>query len=230
MRLLRLSLRPHRHPGAVVIAAILAAGPSLDATWPHAGPFDVVLAVNCAAVDYACDWWVAGDPESFDWFVPVEPPRRGVVTDALNYRRATWWPACGGQVARWCEFRAPFGSGQWHTSGPAAVGFAAMVLGASEVHCYGMEMAGDRDRNGMEACSLGGAGERWRVESRELAAIVAATGVRLVRHLADGTAAVVAPPPPEPPRNATRCGWCGRPTMVATATGRRCSRCGHRTA
>ncbi len=214
-----------------MIAVVLAAGPSLDATWPaDAVAHDVVLAVNCAAVRHPCDWWVAGDPEAFDWFTPAAPPRAGVVTDALNYTRAAWWPRGGGRAHRWCAYRAPFGSGQWHTSGPAAVGFAALVLGASEVHCYGMDLAGEHDLDGAPACCAGGARERWRIEAAELAAIVAATRVRLVRHLAGGTVAVVPPPPPEPPRNVRVCGWCGRPDMTATAGGWRCSRCGHRSA
>jgi len=215
-----------------VIAAVLAAAPSLESTWvPGARHFDVVLAVNVAATLYPCDWWVAGDPEAFDRFAPIAPPARGVVTDALNYRRASWWKSTPGQVRRWCDFRAPFGSGQWHTSGPVAVGFAAMTLSASEVHCYGMDLAGTFDLDGTPSCSAGGADHRWRTEAAELAAIVAATRVRVVRHLAGGSEAVIVPPPPEPPRNVRQCRWCGRLAMRdIKPAGSRCDRCGHRSA
>lgn len=214
----------------MTVAAILASGPGLLHSWHPGGVADVVIAVNVAATLFPCDWWVAGDAEAFDLFHPIAPPRCGVVTDALAYARAAWWPHSGGRVQRWCQFRAPFGSGQWHTSGPAAVGFAALVLGAAEVHCYGMDMAGTQDLDGAPACCLGGADHRWKVEATELAAIVAATGVRLVRHLADGSEAAIAPPPPTPPANVRRCQWCGRLDMVAAAAGWRCRRCGHRSA
>ena len=169
-----------------MIAAVLSAGPSLLATWPDRDLHpDVILAVNVAAEVYPCDWWVAGDPEAFDGFIPAAPPRCGVVTDALNYSRQPWWPRSGRQVQRWCEMRAPIANGQYHTSGPASVGFAALVLGATEIHTYGMDLSGDRNIDGDPASTAAGAANRWRNETRYLRAIAARHAGRIIRHLAD---------------------------------------------
>jgi hypothetical protein len=217
-----------------VKVAVLASNPALRATWTpeSAASFDVIIAVNIAATLFPCDWWVAGDAESFDRFRPIAPPRRGVVTDALNYRRGAWWPESGQQVQRWCEMRAPFGNGQWHTSGPAAIGFAAIKLKATQIHAFGMDMAGTTDLDGRPACQSTGAHHRWTTEARQLADIVAATGVLLIRHLAGGTFAVTDPPPPPPmPGAAVQCGWCGRISMRPTPAGDlRCPHCGNRRA
>jgi hypothetical protein len=216
-----------------VKVAVLGSGPSLVPIWEKRDPreFDVILAINVAATLFACDWWVAGDAHTFTMFDPVAPPRVGVVTDALSYRGRPWWPESGQQVQRWCELRAPFGNGQWHTSGPAAIGFAALKLAAQEIHAFGMDMAGTTDLDGRPACQSTGAHHRWTTEARQLADIVKATGVLLIRHLADGSIVRTTPPPPIPVPDAVQCGWCGRISMRPTPAGDlRCPNCGNRRA
>lgn len=211
--------------------AVLASGPGLVGTWHPGEAFDAVIAVNVAATLFPCDWWVAGDGPSFDRFQPIAPPRVGVVTDALTYKRTPWWREAGDRlrVQRWCDFRAPFGSGQWHTSGPTAVGFAALILGATEVHCYGMDMAGAFDLDGSPACLPTGVAHRWSTEAAELVAIAAAGQTEIIRHLADESIARSVPPPPRPPADVMQCGYCGGQSMREVSPGRwRCGRCGTR--
>jgi hypothetical protein len=216
-----------------VRVAVLASGPSLPETWPaaRAASWDAVIAVNVAATLYPCDWWVAGDGHAFDLFQPILPPFLGLVTDALTYQRTDWWHKVGAglRVHRWCDFRAPFGSGQWHTSGPTAVGFAALRLGADEVHCFGMDLAGGFDLDGSPACLPTGIAHRWEVEAAELVAIAAATRCTIVRHLPGGRFVGIDPPPPPAPRINRRCRYCGRESLRADGvTGWRCDRCGTR--
>lgn len=130
--------------------ALLSAGPSLHKSYDPAVPYDHRIGVNTAVQFYPCDWWACADShrwiEIFDAGVIGKP--RVFQIDAQRDRTQCFEFAKFEQYqwTGWDEvFEAVGANPLWMSNtGPAALVLAAW-LGATEIHCFGVDMAGHLD-------------------------------------------------------------------------------------
>lgn len=148
-------------------AAVLCSGPSLKKTWPVGtdliGNYDIVIAVNLAMLyEPRAQWWCAGDWDTLKLF--AGRPTVGICTirDAAEIAHKVipadrWNPAW--KFIAWEDLA--FREGK---SGITALGLA-VHLGASTVHIFGDDKAGDVDCTGYVDTNRGP--DRWADEIRE---------------------------------------------------------------
>lgn len=176
--------------------AILSPGPSLNLE--RIPPYDLAVGVNRVATRHPVDIWSALDWTStgphgehgglMAWIPEVRGNPRLLTTkgtlDVLNGRGMPWrgesiildgiLPQC--PVRSWATYSAE-----------AAMGYAG-IIGASEVHCHGMDWGGTKDWDG-HTCSVNREPDRWERERqlwREVTAWLNSRGCLVVRHTPDG--------------------------------------------
>jgi len=141
-------------------AAILCPGPTLarhdPRQWEDAG---VVIAVNRAAEDFACDWWAVLDAEVFGnhLLAPPKTKRPRLLMFDISFDRLM---SPGGEFSHLAgEMRkhqitrtsvlATMGPPQsWATYTACAALVLAAWIGAGRIDVYGADMEGDRDFKG----------------------------------------------------------------------------------
>lgn len=150
--------------------ALLSAGPSLRKSYDPAAHHDLRIGVNTAVEFYPCDWWACAD--SHRW---IDIAKRGVVghpkvyaIDAQRDRTQGLEPKLFSKFdwTGWDEvFDAVGASRKWmNNTAPAALILAAW-LGATEVECFGVDMAGDMDATGRRDDATHYRNEqRWQLE------------------------------------------------------------------
>lgn len=166
-------------------AAVICPGASQQA-YPgrQVGRYDVVIGVNRAVTWHVCDYWSCADVHTFSLAWPIGSPTivclRGIYRemclrhpDAAEHehlnRRAI---RLDGTKLNWTRFSAH-----------VAIVLAAQ-LGAVEIDCYGMDLAGTADADGFADPRQHRDEGRWNKERRilaELTEILAARGVTVKR-------------------------------------------------
>lgn len=171
-----------------VRAAVLSAGPSLEATWARRGYFYLfTVGVNTVTMEHLVDAWVFGDahlarqvPRGHPWaFVSAGALHRILLDETPNLERFI----LGG---KWEDVDTPGLAPEWWRvfSSTAALVLAGTREDVVAVDVYGADMAGTQDHRGQE----GGRRDptRWEQENRHWRRVVAwlkARGVEVVRVL-----------------------------------------------
>jgi hypothetical protein len=152
-----------------MLACLLSAGPSLPRVRPDG--YDVYIGVNTAVELHLCDYWSCGDQDRFELIAPkcignpalyTLPVERDKMLarngDLINRHRKT-----DGSVLTWTDVfddvGAPPKTASW--SSPSCIPLA-VYLGATEIHCYGVDFAGSADCTGEETTHRHA--ERWERE------------------------------------------------------------------
>lgn len=173
--------------------ALLSAGPSLQASY---GPVDPKLhklriGVNTAVNLYKCEWWACADSHRF-----IDIHNAGVIgkpqafcIDAQRDRTICFEPdiAKKYKITGWDEVFAEVGaSTSWMSNTAPAALILAKWLGATEIDCYGVDMAGHLDTTGKIDDSTHYRNEqRWNMERQIWTLIVqwlAERGTKVTRH------------------------------------------------
>lgn len=138
--------------------AILSSGPSLLKFDPSER-FDLRIGVNRAATVHACDWWVAGDEQAI-WRHTKDPDaeRQGLVIGhpGVFTLSPAWAAVMHGDRALFDSFRewlnwdsdkprALCPPTEWDCWSAGAAIVLAAYLGATELHLFGYDMAGEQD-------------------------------------------------------------------------------------
>lgn len=141
--------------------AVLAGGPSLRELWPLHEPdgYDVVIAVNGAALAFPCDYAVAVDRKLVERLIAETKPRRALVTYD-TYERACRKRGLGFR-------RIPVRKGLKSYTFPRALLLAAQEAGeAGLIDVFGMDYSTDRLDAGGVTGDRGAL--RWREEAEAL--------------------------------------------------------------
>ena len=157
--------------------ALLSMGPSLHTFNETRRVFDLVIGVNGAAAAYQCDWWSAGDYQTIHGFTPtaninspvvIGRPHIFTIANSKDWLIENRKDLCtdGRQIVTWTDLHELYGPPPEfdNHSGPASL-VLAKHLGASKVHTYGVDMAGDKYVNGTTNCNCNE--ERWAKERHE---------------------------------------------------------------
>ena len=141
------------HSGSILIMniSILSAGPSLRQTFNPDQRYDLRIGVNGAASVFCCDWWCAGDGQTFAETTPVGFPvlftmtkddghlrRAGVAGRLLKHRVVEWGPIL-------TRSGAPSCAQNWSVTMAVVL---AVDLGARHIDLFGHDMKGTVDCNG----------------------------------------------------------------------------------
>ena len=164
---------------------MLCPGPSLASFDGCCSDYDITIGVNRAASAYACDYYVALDAKSYEMAAPLGEPVIVTVKHSLaemcqrhpELTGRAWMPYSDAG----CDIASNFGA----FSSTAAL-VLAHHLGASTVHVYGADMAGEADFDGYENPQNRRDALRWAKEARQWVALVdelAGKGTRVVRVL-----------------------------------------------
>lgn len=177
--------------------AILSSGPSLLKFDPSER-FDLRIGVNRAATVHACDWWVAGDEQAI-WRHTKDPDaeRQGLVIGrpGVFTLSPAWAAIMHGDKALFDSFREWFNwdsdraraicpPPQWDQWSAGAAIILAAHCGATELHIFGMDMAGSVDFAGFN--DPGGSRynpPRWETERKIMPVLldwIAGRGCRVV--------------------------------------------------
>lgn len=162
--------------------AILGSGPSLTAFDPEGGErFHCIIAVNRAATLHRCDWWSVADVDGLRHFTtdPHHVHRGRVIGNPSILTMPESWaaamheqPAFFAATPNWLTWErlgrltdplAP--PTQWNSFSGTAALVLARHLGATEIHCFGMDLAGGSDAFGL-TCPVSYNEERWQLERR----------------------------------------------------------------
>lgn len=152
-------------------AALLSAGPSLVRTYDPDAKYDLRIGVNTAVQKFACDWWSVADGHRFIeidgdgtvigkpdvWMIDAQHLHvQCYAADRYKAYRFHGWDATFDEVGA---------SRSWaNASAPCAL-ILARSLGATEVDCYGVDMAGGLDVSGKIDGSTHYRNEkRWELE------------------------------------------------------------------
>lgn len=147
--------------------AILSAGPSLRKTWRPDGRYDVIIAVNAAAVLYPADWWSCMDDHNWLRYVPAGRPRLFAQSPLLNTIRLRHAALGESRHPTMLEHEhvrdAQTPPEHWDRfSATAALGLASH-LNARRIDCYGVDHAGTMDVISEHAPAFRDA-QRWQEE------------------------------------------------------------------
>ena len=151
-------------------AALLSAGPSLQHSFDPAALYDLRIGVNTAVQFHKCDWWVCAD--SHRWIeieaAGVKGKPKVFAIDTQRDRTICFAPdkAKKFKFTGWDEvFEATGASTSWMSNSAPAALILAHWLGAKEIDCYGVDMAGHLDATGIVDDSTRHRNEtRWSLE------------------------------------------------------------------
>ena len=160
-------------------AAILCPGPSLDVTWPNDGwQFDLVIAVNRAALTHRCDWWAFCDGEKFGkWMAGMKkrPPRIVASSNAVSLIEKKGF----NDLFRKFEHRVFEGifdrvptSLCWPVYSATAAAAFAFSEGARRIDFYGADMEGVEDFDGATDPTNNRTAQRWQHERENWAKLL----------------------------------------------------------
>lgn len=141
--------------------AILSAGLSLRRTYRPDVPYDVRIAVNAAAGEFACDYWSCGDGLAFAQTVPVGFPAVFTIDRDDGHFRRVADRLAKHRVMLWCDKRpelmemgCPATWSDWSIT--AALALAVLLRDATEqtqIDVYGHDLSGTVDVGGFEIAS-----------------------------------------------------------------------------
>jgi hypothetical protein len=165
-----------------VRVALLSCGESLNA---YSGGGDMLIGVNRAATLHACDLWCIGDWQTFGMFKPLGDPR--VTTHADGWfglvrkygeqkKTPLLWNDLDGPDSRKCF---------WQCFSATAALVVAANLRATRIDCFGCDMVGRADFDGVVPASVNRDEDRWRRERviwQQVADWLNGRGIELVRH------------------------------------------------
>ena len=152
---------------------LLSNGPSA-VTYPGPSRFDLVVGVNWTVARWHCDWWVFCDYVTYENHLPLGNPRIATRRPAIVQiqERVVGKPhgdftlkLAAGQVLALETMETPNKPPEiadwWCYSGCAGL-VLAYWLKATRVTCYGVDLAGEWDFNGIGSTSR--TDERWARE------------------------------------------------------------------
>jgi hypothetical protein len=163
--------------------ALLSCGQSLN---PYKGDAQFAIGVNRAVERFKCDLWCFGDWQTFGMFRPLGKP--GVTTSADSlfglYKKfpeakrlpAVVWSELDGPERRLCN---------WPCFSATAALVVAANLRATRIDCFGCDMVGRADFDGVVPASVNRDEDRWRRERviwQQVADWLNGRGIELVRH------------------------------------------------
>lgn len=167
-------------------AAILCPGPSLTATWPGENKYDIVIAVNRAANIATANYWVTLDPRTWSISKPLGNPT--IVCAKNNYKLI-----CRRDPLAECHSHLKHKPGEipsevirWPRFGATVALELSYRLAATEVDCYGVDMAGVADFDGYHDGKQVRSAARWNGEREIWDALtdeLTARGVKVRRFL-----------------------------------------------
>jgi hypothetical protein len=161
---------------------ILSCGPSLSA---YTGEDGITIGINRAVERFVCDYWCIGDWQTFTYYKPLGSPQ--VTTSeagAFGLRKKAGVEVASALV--WESLNGPDrGKCNWPCFSATAALVVAANLRATRIDCFGCDMVGRADFDGVVPASVNRDEERWRRERviwQQVAEWLNGRGIELVRH------------------------------------------------